>query len=101
MELGKFAEEGNGKARRRLNDFHAWAGCGEGGGKPGLGVGVAVDKKDAGGLNFFGDPAEEVFAGGVGGEVEVADFATNGKRTALFAPVDGASLACFAKKTSG
>jgi len=44
VELGKFAEEGNGKARRRLNDFHAWAGCGEGGGEPGLGVGVAMNE---------------------------------------------------------
>ena len=44
VELGKFAEEGNGKARRRLNDFHAWAGCGEGGGEPGLGIGVAMNE---------------------------------------------------------
>ena len=78
MELGKLAEKGDGKGRRRLNDFHAWAGCGEGGGKPGLGVGVTVDEEDSGGLNFFGDPTKEVFAGGVSGEVEVADFATNG-----------------------
>jgi hypothetical protein len=43
-----------------------------------LGIGVTVDEEDPGGLNFFGNPAEEVFAGGVSGEVEVADFATNG-----------------------
>jgi hypothetical protein len=52
-------------------------------------------------LNVFGDPAEKVFPGSVSGEVEVADFATDGEGATLFAPVDGASLACFAKKTSG
>jgi len=101
VELGKFAEEGDGKARRRLNDFHAWAGCGEGGGKPGLGVGVTVDEEDSGGLNFFGDPAKEVFAGGVSGEIEVADFATNGQGAALFSPVDGTALSRFAQEPSG
>ena len=101
MELGKFAEEGNGKARRWLKDFHSWAGCGEGGGEPGLGVGVAMNEQNAGGFNVFGDPAEKVFPSSVSGKVEVTDFATDGERAALFAPVDGASLACFTKKASG
>jgi hypothetical protein len=101
VELGKFAEEGDGKARRRLNDFHAWAGYGEGGGEPRLGVGVTMNEQNAGGFNIFGDPAEKVFPGSVSGKVEVADFAADGERTALFAPVDGASLACFSKKASG
>ena len=101
MELGKFTEERNGKARRRLNDFHAWTGCGKSGGEPRLGIGVAMNEQNAGGFNVFGDPAEKVFPGSVSGKVEVADFATDGERTALFAPVDGTSLACFAKKASG
>jgi hypothetical protein len=66
-----------------------------------LGVGVTVDEEDPGGLNFFGNPAEEVFAGGVSGEVEVADFATNGQGSALFSPVDGTALSRFAQETSG
>ena len=66
-----------------------------------MGVGVAMNEQNAGRFNVFGDPAEKVFPGSVSGEVEVPDFATDGEGTALFAPVDGASLACFAKKTSG
>jgi hypothetical protein len=43
-----------------------------------LGIRISVYEKYPGGLNFFTSPAEDILAGGVGGEVEITNFATNG-----------------------
>jgi hypothetical protein len=83
-----------------LNDFHFWTLEYHLGRKPGLGVRVSVHEEYAGGLNFFASPAEDIFAGGVGGEVEVTNFASNGQSSA-FPPIDLSPLACFAEKSGG
>jgi hypothetical protein len=59
-----------------------------------------VNEKYSRGLNFFASPAEDIFACGVGGEVEVANFAPDGQSSA-FSPLDLSPLACFAKKSRG
>ena len=49
-------------------------------------------------MNFIAGPAKDVFAGGVGGEVEVPDLATDGHPTRI-APVYRTPLPGLAQKS--
>jgi hypothetical protein len=57
-----------------------------------------MDEQHSGWLNFITGPAQDVLAGGVGGEIKITDLTTNGDRAGI-APRHFASLARFSQKT--
>ena len=98
MKLGKILKKRDGLPGWGLHDFGFRTLLGNLRGKPCLGIGIPVNQEDAGGLNFITGPAKDILAGGVGGEVEVTNLATDGHPTRI-APVNRAPLPGLAQKS--
>jgi hypothetical protein len=96
VKLGKMGKERDGLTRRRLDNLHTGALLCELSGKPGLSVRVPVNEEYARRLDLLTSPSKNIFSFRVGGEVEVANFATDRNGTRV-TPIDIPSLACLSQ----
>ena len=92
-------EQGNRLTGGGLNNFHAWPFLGQRRCKPCLGLGIAVYEQDFRRLCALADPSDKFLAGGVGGEVEVANLAFYRKGAGRIAPLHVASPARCPEET--